>query len=77
MDLDADNRYHEGSIDYNVAWICLAYGGWIGLHRLYMRDYLVGIIYALTFGVFGLGWLYDFCTINEQITAKNIEEQRH
>eukprot|EP00753_Platysulcus_tardus_P022600 PLAT980.1.p1 GENE.PLAT980.1~~PLAT980.1.p1 ORF type:complete len:327 (+),score=131.60 PLAT980.1:66-1046(+) len=35
--------------------------GLLGAHHLYLRNYKVGALYALTFGVFGVGWLFDFC----------------
>jgi hypothetical protein len=30
-----------------------------------------GILYLLTFGVFGLGYIYDMWTLNDQITLIN------
>ena len=33
--------------------------GWLGLHQFYIGDYGLGIIYGLTFGFFGIGWLLD------------------
>lgn len=67
MDEEADFQYKEGSIDYNLAWVFLVFLGLFGVHRLYMGKYLSGIIYLFTGGLFGLGWLYDLWTLNEQI----------
>ena len=31
-----------------------------------------GILWLLTFGLFGIGWLYDFCTLNSQVSERNL-----
>ena len=64
MDEAADTRYEAGSIDYNIAWILLTFLGVFGIHRFYMGKVITGIIYLLTVGLFGLGILYDFLTLN-------------
>lgn len=33
--------------------------GWLGAHQFYVGRMGVGIIYAFTFGLFGVGWLRD------------------
>jgi TM2 domain-containing membrane protein YozV len=71
MDRQADRRYRAGSIDYTVAWILLTFLGLFGIHRMYMGKWISGIIYLLTGGVFGLGYLYDYWTLNDQITIIN------
>lgn len=74
MDRQADLRYHSGPLDYSVAWILLTFLGWFGIHRFYMGKWLTGILYLLTGGVFGLGYLYDLWTLNEQVSAINSGE---
>ena len=71
MDRQADLRFRAGRIDYTVAWILLTFLGLLGLHRMYMGKWLTGIVYLLTAGVFGLGYLYDFCTLNTQLNDIN------
>jgi len=73
MDRQADFRFHDGPINYSVAWILLTFLGLLGVHRMYMGKWLTGILYLLTLGLFGLGWLYDYWTLNEQITVRNRE----
>lgn len=34
-------------------------GGAFGAHRFYMKMYGSGILYVLTFGLFGVGWFFD------------------
>ncbi len=71
MDRDADLRYQAGPIDYSVAWILLTFLGVFGIHRMYMGKWITGILYFLTGGLVGLGVLYDFWTLNDQITVVN------
>jgi TM2 domain-containing membrane protein YozV len=71
MDRQADLRFTAGPIDYSVAWLLLTFLGIFGIHRIYMNKWLTGIIYLLTGGLLGFGYLYDFWTLNEQITIMN------
>ena len=74
MDRQADLRFRTGRIDYTVAWVLLTFLGLLGIHRMYMRKWFTGIIYLITGGIFGLGYLYDFITLNNQITIVNSSE---
>jgi TM2 domain-containing membrane protein YozV len=71
MDREADRRYRVGSVDYSLCWILLTFLGLFGLHRIYMGKIFTGILYLLTLGLFGIGFLYDLWTLNEQIDMKN------
>ncbi|MGB8712179.1 MAG: TM2 domain-containing protein [Onishia taeanensis] len=71
MDRDADFRYQAGPINYSLAWVLLTFLGVFGLHRFYMGKWLTGILYLLTGGFFLLGVLYDFWTLNDQISMKH------
>jgi TM2 domain-containing membrane protein YozV len=70
----ANLRFRTGPIDYTIAWILLTFLGILGIHRMYMAKWFTGIIYLLTGGVLGLGYLYDFWTLNDQITVINSSE---
>jgi TM2 domain-containing membrane protein YozV len=74
MELEADIRFIPGPIDYNLAWILLVFLGLFGVHRMYMGKWLSGILFLLTGGLFGLGYIYDLWTLNEQITLINAME---
>jgi restriction system protein len=37
--------------------------GWLGAHQFYVGRIGEGIIYALTLGLFGIGWLKDIWSI--------------
>ncbi|MDD4197674.1 MAG: TM2 domain-containing protein, partial [Syntrophorhabdaceae bacterium] len=71
MDREADRRYSSGNIDYTVAWILLTFLGLFGIHRFYMGKWVTGIIYLLTGGIFGIGYLYDLWTLNDQVSIIN------
>lgn len=71
MEREADYRFEAGPIDYDLSWILLTFLGFLGIHRFYMGKIGTGIIYLFTVGLFGLGILYDFFTLNEQISDIN------
>lgn len=71
MDRQADFRFYPGELDYTVAWILLTFLGVFGIHRFYMGKWLTGILYLLTGGILGLGYLYDLCTLNDQVSLIN------
>jgi len=73
MDREADLRFRTGKIDYSITWILLTFLGLFGIHRMYMRKWFTGILYLFTLGLLGLGILYDFWTLNNQITVRNAE----
>ena len=71
MDRSADLRYRTGPSDYSVAWILLTFLGLLGIHRLYLGKWLTAILYLFTGGLLGIGYLYDFWTLNSQISERN------
>ena len=74
LDRQADLRFQAGKIDYTIAWVLLTFLGFFGIHRMYMDKWITGFLYLLTGGIFGLGYLYDFWTLNDQITIVNSSE---
>jgi TM2 domain-containing membrane protein YozV len=71
MNRDATQKFREGVIDYNIAWILLTFLGAFGIHRFYLGKWISGILYLLTGGFFLIGVIYDFWTLNEQIDLIN------
>lgn len=71
MEREADIRYLPGPVNYNLAWLLLVFLGFFGVHRLYMGKIWSGILYLLTFGLLGLGYVYDMWTLNDQVTLIN------
>jgi TM2 domain-containing membrane protein YozV len=75
MSRRADQRYASGPVDYSVAWILLTFLGVFGIHRFYLGKWGTGILYLLTLGLFGVGLIYDFWTLNSQISELNLSRQ--
>ncbi len=73
MDRQADFRFRTGPVNYSVAWILLTFLGLFGVHRMYLGKWLTGILYLLTAGLLGLGYLYDYWTLNGQVDQLNRE----
>ncbi|MEM7543837.1 MAG: NINE protein [Pseudomonadota bacterium] len=71
MDRAADQRFADGRVSYNVCWILMTFLGVLGVHRLYMGKWITAIIWFVTAGVFLLGYLYDYWTLNDQINECN------
>jgi len=69
MDREADIRFRVGPVDYNLCWILLTFLGVFGVHRFYMGKWVTGLLYLVSGGLFGLGVLYDYWTLNKQISA--------
>jgi TM2 domain-containing membrane protein YozV len=74
MDRDADRRFVQGRLDYTVAWVLLTFLGVFGVHRFYLGKWVTGLLYLVTGGGFLIGIVYDFCTLNTQISEINATE---
>ena len=73
MDREAQRRFTPGLTDYSVAWLLLMFLGLFGIHRFYLGKWVTGIIYLISGGLLGIGWLYDLCTLNQQISDLNMK----
>ena len=71
MDRAADRRFAAGPLNYSIAWILLTFLGIFGIHRFYQGKWGTGLLYLLTVGLLGLGILYDYWTLNSQISERN------
>jgi Predicted membrane protein len=75
MDREAQRRFTPGLTDYSVAWLLLMFLGLLGIHRFYLGKWVTGIIYLISGGLLGIGWLYDLCTLNQQISDLNMKSR--
>jgi len=75
MQRAAEGRYAPGPVNYNLTWILLTFLGVFGVHRFYMGKIFTGLLYLCTGGLFLVGYLYDFITLNEQLSQVNAEHQ--
>ncbi|MEM8865205.1 MAG: TM2 domain-containing protein [Planctomycetota bacterium] len=66
-------RSVPGPLNHTVAWLLLTFLGVFGAHRFYLGKWLTGLLYALTAGLFGIGVLYDFWTLNGQVNDVNAD----
>lgn len=48
-----------GKKSYIIAYFCLIMLGFLGAHHFYLNNYILGIIYLLTGGFFGIGIIVD------------------
>lgn len=66
-------RHVAGPYDHNVAWLMhsLFLIGLLGIHRFYLGKWVTGILWLLTGGLFGLGFIYDWLTLNHQVNVAN------
>ena len=71
MERQAEIRFVAGPVNYNLTWILLTFLGVLGIHRFYMGKIFTGLLYLLTGGLFLVGVLYDFLTLNEQLSDIN------
>jgi len=71
LERSAERRYSEGRYSYSVAWILLTFLGVFGVHRFYLGKWLTGVLYLVTGGLFLVGYLYDYWTLNGQISDRN------
>ncbi len=71
MERDADFRYVAGPKNYDLTWLLLTFLGVFGVHRFYLEKWVSGLIYLLTAGLFLIGVIYDYWTLNTQISDYN------
>ncbi len=77
MSRDAQQEFYPGNTDYTVAWVLLVFFGVFGLHRFYQGKIFTGLLYLLTGGLLGVGYIYDVLTMNDQISGINANAVRH
>ena len=54
-----------------TAYLLWFFFGWFGIHKFYLGKPFMGVLYALTMGICGLGLLLDLFTIPTQVRSAN------
>ncbi|NWK57426.1 TM2 domain-containing protein [Verrucomicrobiaceae bacterium N1E253] len=67
----ASTRYQKGRYDYTAAWILQTFLGVFGAHRFYLGKIGTGILWFFTAGLFGIGYIYDYFSLNAQVDQAN------
>ena len=76
MDREADLRFTSGPYNFNVSWILLTFLGIFGVHRFYLGKWLSGLLWLCTGGLLMIGVVYDFWTLNDQVTVRNAQSRQ-
>lgn len=64
---------HKSATAAYILWICL---GYLGVHRFYLGQPLLGLAMMLTCGGAGIWWLIDGFLIGDSIRRINDEQTR-
>lgn len=71
----------NANMDAWVDWAICVLLGWLGVHKFREKKVGIGILYLLTFGLFGIGWIVDIITHllsairGERISARQSKSQ--
>lgn len=57
-----------------LLWL-LGIFGILGLHRFYLGKIGTGIIWMFSFGLFGVGAIYDLKTLHTQVDIVNLQKK--
>lgn len=56
--------------------ICL-FGGYLGLHKFYRKQWKIGAVYALTLGGIGIAWAFDTISLGLDLIRKYTSTEKY
>ncbi|MEZ5550666.1 MAG: TM2 domain-containing protein [Pseudomonadales bacterium] len=77
LEAQADRTFTPGETNYTVAWVLLTFLGIFGIHRFYQGKWGTGLLYLFTGGLLLIGVIYDYWTLNDQISQQNHRDCRY
>lgn len=69
--VDASSVKRKNISDAYTLWFPF---GLLGFHHFYLGNMLMGVVYFLTFGLFGIGWLIDLFRIPSMVKTANAKD---
>lgn len=60
-----------GKKSVGASYLIWLFFGFIGFHRFYLGKVGTGVLYLLTFGLLGMGWLWDLFAIPSYVRNHN------
>ncbi len=69
-----DEEYSPG-VAFGLWCVCLF--GLAGMHRFYLRKPVTGVIWLLTWGLFGIGQFVDLLRLRDMVEDENILAEGH
>lgn len=65
-------------MNYKTAFYLCLFGGFLGLHKFYQKDYKKGFLYLFTIGLFVFGWIMDCIKLFPEAypTKKRLEKRK-
>lgn len=58
-----DVKIHKSDKSWLLTLVLNLLSGYFGSHRFYVGKKITGVVYLLTFGLFGFGYVYDFASL--------------
>lgn len=66
LNIGGSRRTGRKKVNRSTALFLCIIGGYLGLHKFYEGNILMGIVYACTGGLFLIGWIVDILSISKK-----------
>lgn len=65
----ATGRQYSVGVAY--LWFCFTFVGFAGLQHMYLGNYVRGVVWLFTWGLFGIGSIYDLFALSAETVRRN------